>query len=39
MIRTTQLSSRFAAFAAAIVFAGLSLAASVGPAFTWLPIA
>ncbi len=31
--------SRFAAFAAALLFASLSLAASIGPAFVSMPIA
>lgn len=39
MIRTNDLTARFAAFAAALLLATVSLAASVGPAVTNLPIA
>lgn len=39
MIRTTDLTARFAAFAGALLLATLSLAASVGPGLTNLTIA
>lgn len=39
MTRTTELTARFAAFASALLLATISLAASVGPAMTNLPIA
>jgi hypothetical protein len=39
MTRTNDLTARFFAFAGALLLATLSLAASVGPAMTNLPIA
>lgn len=39
MTRNSELSTRFAAFAAALVLASISLVASVGPSFAALPIA
>ena len=39
MTRTNDLSARLIAFAGAVLLATISLAASVGPAMTNLPIA
>jgi hypothetical protein len=39
MTRTNDLTTRLAAFAAAVVLATLSTVASVGPAFFNLPVA
>jgi hypothetical protein len=39
MTRTTDFTARLAAFAGALLLATLSLAASVGPAITSLPLA
>ena len=39
MSRTSYLASRLAAFAASLLFATLSLAASVGPAVQSFPVA
>jgi hypothetical protein len=39
MTRNDDLTTRFAAFAAAMLLATMSLAASVGPAFVNLPVA
>ena len=39
MTRSFDFSSRFAAFAASLLLASLTLAASVGPAFVSMPIA
>ena len=39
MTRTNDLTARFAAFAAALLFATVSLMASVGPAVSNFPIA
>jgi hypothetical protein len=39
MTRTNDLTTRFIAFAGALLLATISLAASIGPAMTNLPIA